>query len=209
MGLPKSGETLTPVTDKPRIRRLGRNADLVSGGLEAQSQSDVGLYVTTRAARRDGHPHVIRPVDPPLRARGRGTTGCGRPQCEVGDQSAALAARLAIPQQYLAEVYVGHDLHKLIQDVADQEGRIFVRVVVDLEHLAIAVKRTCARVAAKAESGVATLTHVLKAVARPDELRWHARARQHHVVAGRRLDIEALAEPWHPEQEEYTEERGR
>src|SRR5215204_7053772 len=182
----------------------------MADGFEPQAQSYVGLHLAARAARCDSYLHQIPPARLLLLARNRGTEGRverGRPQCEVGYQPPALAARLAGPQHYLAEVYTGHDLNKFIQDVADQEARVFAGVVVDLEHPAIVVKRTCARVAAKAESGVATLTRVLKAVARPDELRWHARARQHHVVAGRRLDIEALAEPWHPEQEEYTEER--
>jgi hypothetical protein len=90
-----------------------------------------------------------------------------------------------VSQQYLAMVHIGHDLHELIQDVANQEGRVFTRVVVDLEHLAIAVKRTGARLGAKAESGVATRARIPKPVARPDELRRQARARQHHVVARR------------------------
>src|SRR5215211_4063140 len=136
-----------------------------------------------------------------------GTGGGGGPQREVGDQPPALWALPAVSQQYLAEVYVGHDLHELVQDVPDQEVRVLVPVVVDLEHPAIAVERTCARVAAKAESGVATVTQALKPVARPDELRQQARARQHDVVAGRRRSVEALAEPGHPEREEHTEER--
>src|SRR5919112_887076 len=63
---------------------------------------------------------------------------------------------LAEPHKYLAKIYSRYDLHQFIQDVTDQEVRIFSRVVVDLEYLPIAVDRTCARVAAKAEGGVAT-----------------------------------------------------
>src|ERR671912_296409 len=83
---------------------------------------------------------------------------------------------LADPHQYLAKIYSRYDLHQFIQDVADQEVRIFSRVVVDLEHLPIAVDRTCARVAAKAKGGVATFPYVPKLVARPDELRRRARS---------------------------------
>src|SRR5919107_2356687 len=114
---------------------------------------------------------------------------------------------LAEPHQYLAKIYPRYDLHQFIQDVADQEVGIFSRVVVDLEYLPIAVDRTCARVAAKAKGGVATFPYVLKLVARPDELRWRACARQHQVVTRHRLGIEALTNPWHPERYEHTEER--
>src|SRR5918994_563977 len=114
---------------------------------------------------------------------------------------------LAEPHQYLAQIYPRYDFHQFIQDVADQEVRIFSRVVVDLEYLPIAVDRTCARVAAKAIGGVATFPYVLKLVAWPDELRRRACARQYQVVTRHRLGIEALTNPWHPDRYEYTEER--
>ena len=104
---------------------------------------------------------------------------------------------LAEPHQYLAKIYPRYDLHQFIQDVADQEVRIFSRVVVDLEYLPIAVDRTCARVAAKAKGGVATFPYVLKLVARPDELRRRACARQHKlspdiVSASKRLPTHGI-----------------
>src|SRR5918995_2376063 len=114
---------------------------------------------------------------------------------------------LAEPHQYLAKINPRYDFHQFIQDVADQEVRIFSRVVVDLEYLPIAVDRTCARVAAKAKGGVATFPYVLKLVTWPDELRRRACARQYQVVTRHRLGIEALTNPWHPDRYEYTEER--
>src|SRR5262249_8765337 len=131
---PRSGTASRPAT------RIRPHHAAGSSTRATRSYSEPGAPGCLGGGRRGRTRRRHRPGAPPA-APERGL------EREIAEQVPVASA----PQQHLAEVGAADDLDELVEDVTDQQLRVVVVVVVDLQRLDIGVDRAGADVGAEPE----------------------------------------------------------